>query len=928
MAPKSTFEAWISQMTCSETAEPFTPTPGSSNPFRRSEEAKTGSGHTRLPQCSVLRPTIGQSKENEVGTSAGRKNSDMFAVNDTIAPTSTHISEARRRNTSRTQKGDSMNPLREYAQLLSSRSPQPSDPKTTTCVKPSELWKGHANHSFLPDRKYTSTIHPLDEGTTQLRPRQVSRMSREHMGNTMASPVGLNPPDPAQTKLHSAVEPEDMSLPDSSSSMPIAVQAVKETRKRYSLMESKSHTRPWSTPRPQGRDELNILILGETGVGKSTFINAFSNYLQFDSLDHALREKKVECIIPSTFTWHSLDGDEYVSRQIAVAPNSGSLEVSEPCEHASDGSKGQSTTQDTKTYEMNTGSKIVRLLDTPGIGDTRGIEQDKKNMDNILVKLRSVGTLHGILILLKPNSSRLTVMFNFCIKELLTHLHQNAAKNIVFGFTNSRNTSFRPGDTFDLLQTLLRSPAYQTAGIKLTRHSTYCFDSESFRCLAANRFGIDVNDMGDIENYAASWNQSSSEIKRMLERFSSGAIPPHKVSQTWDLHQTRELVRALTIPMTEITQTINKNISLQEQQRQDLKDALKKGISLKLRLHLDKFEYQMQPLEQPRTVCSHYKCTEYRDDKKYYKSICHADCRVKSVQVDKIRCDELSRCRAFGHGRYENCQSCSHSWQVHLHIKWEPVEVLTKIVDEAVRQRSQDNASSVEMMIQAIRSREELIQNYKSERLKIQKAAGHFAVFLKRSAITTYNDSTLEYLDHLIDEEKAKAQAGGSTERLEGLRADRQRHEEEVRTLERYAKTDRGRKTFDEVTTKSVIEGLFALKLSGSNLRDSASKLHGMSESSRLSQVNENNDNQANVQALSFATTRPLRSERHDLPQPVRPGTSALREDGTLSTSFSRTARVGPTFRQMLTDQAARGKVGSPRHSYKPEHSMTRDFDS
>jgi transcription elongation factor Elf1 len=261
----------------------------------------------------------------------------------------------------------------------------------------------------------------------------------------------------------------------------------------------------------------------------------------------------------------------------------------------------------------------------------------------------------------------------------------------------------------------------------------------------------------------------------MLERFSSDAIPPHEVSQTWNLHRTRELVRALTIPMAEITQTINKNISLQEQQKQDLKDALKKGVSLKLRLHLDKLEYQMHPLEQPRTVCSHYECTEYRDDKKHYKIVCHADCRVKSVQVDKIRCDELTKCRAFGHGKYENCKSCSHSWQVHLHIKWEPVEVLTKIVDEAVRQRSQENASSVEMMTQAIRSREELIQNYKCERLKIQKAAGHFAVFLKRSAITTYNDSTLEYLDHLIDEEKAKAQAGGPSKRLEGLRADWQR---------------------------------------------------------------------------------------------------------------------------------------------------------
>lgn len=104
---------------------------------------------------------------------------------------------------------------------------------------------------------------------------------------------------------------------------------------------------------------------------------------------------------------------------------------------------GKAATQSAKSHEIDISTRIrLRIIDTPGIGDPEGFTKDKENFKNTINYISSFESLNGVCVLLKPNNARLDLHFRYCFKELLIHLHKNAAPNILFCFTNSRSKGF------------------------------------------------------------------------------------------------------------------------------------------------------------------------------------------------------------------------------------------------------------------------------------------------------------------------------------------------------------------------------------------------------------------------------------------------------------------------------------------------------
>jgi hypothetical protein len=159
-----------------------------------------------------------------------------------------------------------------------------------------------------------------------------------------------------------------------------------------------------------------------------------ANYLKFATLEEAESQKSIHTLFLCKFCYSDKNFNQCTIE--VDDDNAEKNEIYVP---------GQSCTQKAKAHEfvLNENKDLIRIIDTPGMGDSRGIEVDKKNYEETINYLSQLEHINGIVFLLKPNMSRLTPGFRYCFKELLVYLDKRCIENIVFCFTNSRSNAYR-----------------------------------------------------------------------------------------------------------------------------------------------------------------------------------------------------------------------------------------------------------------------------------------------------------------------------------------------------------------------------------------------------------------------------------------------------------------------------------------------------
>ena len=361
--------------------------------------------------------------------------------------------------------------------------------------------------------------------------------------------------------------------------------------------------------------------------------------------------------------------------------------------------------------------------------------------------------------MLKPNNARLTVIFRYCINELLVHLHKGAVDNIIFCFTNSRSTFYCPGDTLPPLQKLLKEHGLNILDTEDDRiERMYCFDNEAFRFLAIVNNGIDMS-LDQFKDYCSSWNQSVTEANRLFNKIQN--LVGHRTQQTLDIYQARDIILRMAKPLAEITQTINKSITA-------IKDAEHKGElindtakDLEDKLHFQGIDVVRKNLPKPRTVCTNAACIERKtvgetqEQVIVYTQHCHPECYLEGISPEVRNDERIIKCWAITTSTGV-CHQCNHHYTEHMHITYELMEEKKDFLSDEIKNEIEKKETLKEKNDEFIRQKNLLMNQLKEEHDKVIDASAKFACFLKENAILYFNDAVEDYLEHLLREEKNK----------------------------------------------------------------------------------------------------------------------------------------------------------------------------
>lgn len=398
------------------------------------------------------------------------------------------------------------------------------------------------------------------------------------------------------------------------------------------------------------REKFRMLLIGETGSGKTSFLNLLCNSKLIEELGLSCNPATMERI-----------------------QSYNEIEVENATEHAM-----ASKTSEAIMYHTQVCGLKMTVIDTPGFGDSRGLDQDKKNVAKVIDMLRLERHINCVCIVINGRQSRMSASLKYVLSEISTILPKEIFNNIIIIFTNT-------ADPLDCNFDIKELDAY--IGARKDEHFYYI---ENPYCkIEKSKQSRHLSNERIAKSLGKSFQETADCLLAMKE----------KIKKFEDVHTYH------FIKLYEKKEKIEKNI-IDQLAAYDEQDSLAKQIKAK--------EEELEVALRTKKLNNDFKTTKIikvhqpiaTPDKRHNTLCgapgCYSNCHMPCYLEKTFDQESFKSCASMG--GTNTCKVCSHSYKVHYHneVYFTEVEKKEEIVDEKMMQKFKE-AQSMEEKAQILR---------------------------------------------------------------------------------------------------------------------------------------------------------------------------------------------------------------------------------
>ena len=436
----------------------------------------------------------------------------------------------------------------------------------------------------------------------------------------------------------------------------------------------------------------SIVFFGETGVGKTTLLASLRDYIKGVKFEDIKKTKRV------------------FGRK-----------------------EGESQTQNANDIFVKNNRYGIKIIDTPGIGDTQGLEKDKQNIDNICQFFSKEIDFNVIAIVMHGSTNRLTPKVKYILNEIKTYLPKHAQKHFLVILTHA--TGIVPGKDVIAVIKQLGLPLKNITLINNAAYQEIYFDKSLSKL---EKIELEYNaKIAQEESYYKTHNTWQNLLNTICD---INKYPLFNGKQIADLHEKR---RQLMMKLGQ------------------LQSKIKIGVTNEAKL--EKIVEHIRHYEEDETKYSEYNIDVTEEQIRYVED------KSKGARITCTICGAYVTCQHVGQLKFGpdirrfsiinnkgSCTTCGHGYKQHYQTQmWAKTErIVVNKIDQDMKYKHDRAANKTENLRKQKEQHEQRIKEIEQEREKLDEEIQAAYKEIEKIAILGFNEDYGTYIDICIEDIK------------------------------------------------------------------------------------------------------------------------------------------------------------------------------